>query len=246
MIKIHEKKIDFGAVNILIREELTSMTRNFEDILQRMAGEIASGILSEKLTPPDLMKKTEYYIDNLRDSATKSKEYMIILKPEKAYTTIRICGEFTQTLKTFKDILLQDSPDPSANSSLAFEQLRKALTDGSDLLFLMRDVNDNPSPLIDALITLKKASETKGPVISIQASEDVQSLIKNVLGHIDELRSELIVLEKNIGEMKKTMRSLQQESLELLSEKASSATDKREDQKSGLSQVKLTDRLDDA
>lgn len=230
----------------MIREELTSMTRNFEDILQRMAGEIASGILSEKLTPPDLMKKTEYYIDNLSDSATKSKEYMIILKPEKAYTAIRICDEFTQTLKTFKDILLQDSPNPSANSRLAFEQLRKALTDGSDILFLMRDVNDNPSPLIDALITLKKASETKGPVISIQASEEVQPLIKNVLGHIDELRSELIGLEKNIGKMKKTMRSLQQESLELLSEKASSATDKREDQKSGLSQVKLTDRLDDA
>jgi hypothetical protein len=222
------------------------MIRNVEESLQRMAGEIASGILSEKLTPSDLMNKTEYYINNLRDSAAKSKEYMIILKPEKAYTAIRICDEFTQTLKTFRDILLQDSPDPSANSRLAFEQLRKALTDGSDLLFLMRDVNNNPSPLIDALITLKKASEAKGPVISIQASEEVQPLIKNVLGHIDELRSELIGLEKNLGEMKKTMRNLQQESLELLSEKASPATDKREDQESGLSQVKLTDRLDDS
>jgi len=60
---------------------------------------------------------------------------------------------------------------------------------------------DNPSPLMDALITWKKTSETKGPIISIQASEEVQPLIKYVLDHIDEFGAALMVLEE-VGDMK--------------------------------------------
>jgi hypothetical protein len=203
----------------LFKEEFNEELGKFEEIIQRIASDVASGAIFEKLPPSELLKKTEHYVDNLKDSAIKSEELMVILKPEKAYTVKALCKNFTQTLTTFKDILLQNSPDPLANSRLAFEQLRKALTDGSDLLILMRDIRDNPSPLIDALITLKKASETKGPVISIQASEETQPLIKYVLGHIDELRATLMGLEKKVGEMKQIMRELQEESLKTLSNK---------------------------
>jgi hypothetical protein len=203
----------------LIKEEFNEELGKFEEIIQRIASDVASGAIFEKLPPSELLKKTEYYVDNLKDLAIKSEELMVILKPEKAYTVKALCKNFTQTLTTFKNILLQNSPDPLANSRLAFEQLRKALTDGSDLLILMRDIRDNPSPLIDALITLKKASETKGPVISIQASEETQPLIKYILGHIDELRATLMGLEKKVGEMKQIMRELREESLKTLSNK---------------------------
>ncbi len=238
---------DQEGVNILIQEEFNSTITDFEEILQKVAGEVASGILSEKLTPPELMNKTERYVDSLKNSTEKSKEFMLILKPEKAYSARRLCEEFTQTLKTFKEILIQDSPDPPANSRMAFEQLRKALTDGSDLLFLMREVRDDPSPFMDSLITLRKAAQTKGPVVSIHAAEDVQPLIKNVLGRIDELRAALIGLEKKVGEMKQAMRSLQEESLEILSgEKSlSTETESRGDVESRSSQRRLTEKMDD-
>ena len=209
----------------------------FEEIIQKIASDVASGAIFEKLPPSELLKKTEHYVDNLKDLATESKEIMMILKPEKAYTIKALCKNFNQILTTFKDILLQNSPDPLANSRLAFEQLRKALTDGSDLLLLMRDIRDSPSPLMDALITLKEASETKGPVISIQASEETQPLIKYVLGHIDELRAALMGLEKKVGEMKQIMRELQEESLKILSDKTSTEPKKneRENKKQQLS-----------
>ena len=203
----------------MIKEEFNERISEFEEIMQRIASDVASGGIFEKISPSELLKKTEHYVDNLKDLAIKSEEIMLILKPEKAYTVKAVCKNFNQTLTTFKDILLQNSPDPLANSRLAFEQLRKALTDGSDLLLLMRDIRDNPSPIMDALITLKKASETKGPVISIQASEETQPLIKYVLGHIDELRAALMGLQKKVGEMKQIMRELQEESLKTLSDK---------------------------
>ena len=216
--------------DFLIKEEFDEKISEFEEIMQKIASDVASGTIFEKLPPSELLNKTEHYINRLKDLATESKETMVILKPEKAYKVKALCKKFTQTLTTFKDILLQNSPDPLANSRLAFEQLRKALTDGSDLLMLMRDIRDNPSPLIDALITLKKASETKGPVISIQASEEIKPLIKYVLGHIDELRATLMGLEKKVGEMKQIMRELQEESLKTLSHKIPTDPKKNENE----------------
>jgi len=212
----------------LIKEEFNEKISEFEEITQKIASDVASGAIYEKLPPSELLNKTEHYINRLRDLATESEEIMVILKPEKAYTVKALCKNFTQTLTTFKDILVQNSPDPLANSRLAFEQLRKALTDGSDLLLLMQDIRDNPSPLMDALIILKKASKTKGPVISIQASEEIQPLIKYVLGRIDELRAALMGLEKKVGETKQIMRELQEESLKILSHKTITNSKKNE------------------
>jgi hypothetical protein len=204
----------------LIKEEFNEKLSEFEEALQKIASDIASGVIFEKLPPSELLSKTEEQNNCLRDLAVSLEGLMLVLKPEKAYTIKAMCKNFTQTLTTFKNVLLQNTADPLSNSRLAFEQLRKAVTDGSDFLFLMRDVRDNPSPLIDALISYKKASEAKGPIISIKAYEDVQPLIKYILSQLDELRVSLLGLERKVGEMKQIMRELQEESLKILLGKA--------------------------
>jgi uncharacterized coiled-coil protein SlyX len=203
----------------LIKEELDTRTSEFEELLQKVASAIASGALSERLSPSKLLEKTENYINRLSELATSNQESMLILKPEITPTIKAKYKNLAQTLTTFKDILLQNTSDPVANSRLAFEQLRKALTDGSDFLFLMREVRDNPSPLINYLLNFKKVSETKGSVINIQASEDIQPLIKYVLDHIEELSTGLTELEKRIGEIKQSVQELQEKSLKALSQK---------------------------
>ena len=212
----------------MIKEEFDEKLSEFEEIMQKVASDMASGVFSEKLPPSELLKKTEQYVNRLSDLTTKSEELMLILKPEKTSTIKSLCKNLTQTLTTFKSILLQNTSDPLANSRLAFEQLRKAVTDGSDFLFLMREIKDDPSPLISAILTFKKASETKASVISIQASEDFQPLIKYVLSRIDDLRAALMGLEKKIGEMKQIMRELQEESLKILSGKTSTQSETTE------------------
>jgi hypothetical protein len=202
-----------------MKEEFDEKIVEFEEALQKIVSYITNGTVSEKLAPSELLNKTENYVSRLIDLATRSEELMLILKPEKAFTVKSKCKNLVQTLTNFKDILLQNTPDPQANSRLAFEQLRKALTDGSDFLFLMREVRDNPSPLINAILTFKKASETKSSVISIQAKEDIQPLVKYILSRIDNLGTVLIGLEKKVDEMKQIMRELQEESLKILSSK---------------------------
>jgi hypothetical protein len=234
------------VVQGLVKEEFDGKIGEFEGILQKIASDIASGILSEKLSPSELLRKTENYISRLNDLVTGSGELMLILKPERAYTIKSSNKNLTQALTTYKDILLQNTPDPLANSRLAFEQLRRALTDGSDFLFLMREVRDNPSSLIDTIINFKRASEAKSSVISIQAREDVEPLIRYVLTRIDDFRAALIGLEKKVDEMRQIMRELQEESLKILSGKASlqstSAENKTEKKQLSLSNFKIEEK----
>lgn len=224
----------------MIKKDFSDEIGEFEEVLQKIASDIAGGVLFEKLPPSEMLSKTERYVTRLKDLVTSAEETMLTLKPEKTYTIKRVCQSFIQTLTNFKEILLQNSPDPLANSRLAFEQLRKTVTDGSDLLFLMRDVRDNPSPLINAVINFKKASETRGQVINIRVSEDLQPLLKHILSRIDEFRLALISLEKKIGEMKKIMRELQEESLKTLSSKPSKQLKMLDEDESGKGQLSLS------
>jgi hypothetical protein len=201
----------------LIREELNSEINDFEEILQKLASAIASGNLSEKLPPQDLLQRTEHSVSRLTTLLIATEESMLLLKPEKAHTIKVKAENLIQTLTTFKNILVQNTSDPLANSSLAFEQLRKAVTDGSDYLLLMRETRDNPSPLINAVLSFKKASETKGSVVNLQPPGDIQPPIKYVLSRIDDLKTGMIELEKKISEMKQTMLELQEQSLRILS-----------------------------
>lgn len=212
----------------MIKEELDTRISEFEQLLQKIASAIASGVLSEKLPPSKLLEKTEKYVTRLSEVAASNQESMLILKPEKTPTIKVKYRNLTQTLTTFKDILLQNTSDPVANSRLAFEQLRKALTDGSDYLFLMREIRDNPSPLISHMLNLKEVSETRGSVMSIRASEDVQPLIEYVLKHIEELNTGLTELEKRIAEIKQGARELQEESLKALYRKTEKQTNPTE------------------
>jgi hypothetical protein len=224
----------------LIKEEFNEKIGEFEGILQKIASDIASGAISERLMPNELFGKIENSINRLKDLAASSGELMVVLKPERAYTINSTCKRLTQALTTVVEILLQNTPEPLANSRLAFEQLRKALSDGSDFLFLMREVRDNPSQLIDAVLNFKRASEAKTSVISIQTKEDVQPLIKYVLTRIDNLRAVLIGLEKNVDEMRQLIRELQEGSLKILSGEASPQSATTENKSGGKGQLSLS------
>ena len=203
----------------MIREELDRRIGEFEQLLQKIASAIASGVLSEKLPPSKLLEKTEKYVTRLSEVAISNQESMLILRPEKTPTIKAKYRNLTQTLTTFKDILLQNTSDPVANSRLAFEQLRKALTDGSDYLFLMREIRDNPSPLINHMLDLKEAAGKKGSATRIRAAEDTKPLTEYVMKHIEELNTGLTELEKRIAEIRQVARELQEESLKAFSRK---------------------------
>jgi len=187
----------------------------FEENLQKLAKDIASGIIFERLEPNELWKKAEETVTNLTQLLESLHEKMLILKPEKAPLIESQYVNMAKSLRNFKEILFQKTSDPLANSRLAFEQLRKAVTDGSDLLVLMRQIRDEPSQIIDAILRLKAAAETKGPVVTIEAPKEVQPMLEKIFKHIEAARASVISAEKALGEVKEHLRNMQRECLQI-------------------------------
>ena len=145
-----------------------------------------------------------------------------------------------KSLRNFKEILFQKTSDPLANSRLAFEQLRKAVTDGSDLLVLMRQIRDEPSQIIDAILRLKAAAETKGPVVTIEAPKEVQPMLEKIFKRIEAARASVISAEKALGEVKEHLRNMQRECLQINNTKKeeTSAESSKDERQLSLSQFK--------
>jgi len=214
-------------VRSLIREEFRQQVSEFEEILQKLATDIASGVLFERLQPQELWNKTKDSTTRLIELTESLRRLMLILKPERAPAIEQHFKNVSQTLTTFKEILFQKTAEPFTNSRLAFEQLRKAVADGSDFLVLMREVKDSPSKLIDTVLRLREASEAKGPVVTIQAPREVQPMLNRLIQRLEALRASIMAAEKALGEAKEQIRSLQEESLKFNEIKTS--TQKKEE-----------------
>jgi len=223
-------------VRSLIREEFRQQVGEFEEILQKLATDIASGVLFERLQPQELWNKTKDSTTRLIELTESLRRFMLILKPERAPAIEQHFRNVSQTLTTFKDILFQKTAEPFANSRLAFEQLRKAVADGSDFLVLMREVKESPSKLIDAVLKLREASEAKGPVITIQAPREIQPMLNRLIQRLEALRASIMAAEKALGEAKEQIRKLQEESLKFSGVEASAESDEEKLQTKKTSQ----------
>ena len=196
-------------------ENLDAKIASFEQTLQKLATQIATGALLEKIPPDELLEKTEEDVNKLSELAEEMKEELLMLKPEKAYSVERCCRNVTQTLTTFRDILLQKSVDPLANSRLALDQLRKALTDGSDYLVLIKELRGNPSPLIEAILKMRMTCEGKGQVLTIKVPEEAKTFFEHFYKHIQALAASLNVMEKTLADMKHHLNELHRQVLRM-------------------------------
>jgi len=104
-----------------------------------------------------------------------------------------------------------------ANSRLAFEQLRGAVVDGSEFLLLVKEVRDNPSPLIDEVLRLREALESGGRMVTIEAPESVQPMLERIVRDIEALRIALVTLERAVLDIKERVRALQDDSVKFSS-----------------------------
>jgi archaellum component FlaC len=199
----------------LISEELNAKINALEQILQKLATQIATGEISDRAPPKELLNKTETDINQLSDLIEQIKEKLLTLKPEKAHTIKRRCQNVTQTLITFKDILLQKTTDPLANSRLALDQLRKALTDGSDLLILTKEIRDNPSPLINTLLKIRLICESQGQVLTIKVPEETKPFFEQFSKQIQSIYSSLRVIENALTNIRNSLNIIQHQILKM-------------------------------
>jgi len=216
------------GVNRMIHESYEEKIEEFERLLQKVATEVASGVIFERLPPLELWKKTEAHVTRLGDLAKSFRESMLVLKPEKAQTVEQHFRAVTQPLKVFKDILFQKTTDPIANSRLALEHLSRAIAEGSDFVLIAKEVQGSPSPTISEILKLKKVAEAVEPVSAVETPETARLKPARLIWRIEALRASLNSLERALGEAKESLNILREEILKHSYASAkTSATEKR-------------------
>jgi hypothetical protein len=210
----------------MLREDFNRLAKDFEEALQQLATNITTGILFERLSPMDLWKHAETEVTRLKELAESCKELMLVLKPENAAAIEQRYGVFFQGLTNFREILFQNSSEPLTNSRLAFEQLRGAVVNGSEFLLLIKEVRDNPSPVIGEVLRLREILESGGRVVTIEAPESIQPMLERLAWDIENLRSALAVLERAVSEVKERVRVLQDNSIQFVAGNATNPVKK--------------------
>lgn len=208
-------------------EEFSQRVGELEAVLQKVATDIASGVLLERTQPMDLWNKSEASVTLLKMLTENCKEAMTLFKPEKALTVQQRFRTLSQSLNVFKDILFQKTSDPIANSRLALEQLRKALTEGSDFLVLAKEIKDNPSPAIREILQLREEKEGAKELASVVLTSDPQSKQAHLLRQVEALKLSLDSMEKALSEVKELLGSIE-ESLKAPSASLERETSQRE------------------
>jgi len=198
---------------VMSHENYEEIIDKFEHVLQKITTETTRGVIFEHLPPMDLWNKTESYVTQLRELAENCKETMLILKPEKAHIVEQRFKAVTQPLNTFKEILFQKTTDPLANSRLAFEQLSKAIAEGSNFLLLSKEVQKNPSPAIKEILMLKRIAGKIEPTSTVESPETPQLKPARLIWRVESLRASLTSLERNLEEAKDSLSMLRKEIL---------------------------------
>ena len=193
----------------LILEEFSHRVDELEAVLQKVATDIASGVLLERVQPIDLWKKSEASVTLLKMLAENCRETMTLLKPEKATTVEQRFRALTQPLGVFRDILFQKTSDPLANSRLAFEQLRKALMESSDFLILAKEIRGNPSPAIREILRLRGEKEVVKQLVSAVSASETQFGHAQLIKQVEALRLSVADMEKALSEVKERLDNIE-------------------------------------
>jgi len=177
----------------------------FEDLLQRITADTTSSVVLEKMTPSEVWRQSRRDVTSLRDLAKELKDFMLILKPERAPTIRRRIEALLKPLSSFEDILLRKSEGSPADSRLALDELRKAAVEGSNFLELAKEIRDNPSEGIATLLRLKEVYDAKEYLSAISVPEATYVRLEGLKKEIKNLRLSIASIERALEDLKQSL-----------------------------------------
>jgi hypothetical protein len=191
-------------------EDFTVNISKFEELLQEISASTTSGVISERLSPSDIWKKSEADVTTLKNLAEQIKKSMLILKPEKASTIEKRSTTLLQSLSKFKELLFKKG-EQIPNPKLALDELRSAMIEGSSLLDLAKEIKNNPSEGIMAILKLKEVYDSKEYLSAIPVPEVTYVRFASLKNDIESLKLAVTNLEHQLSELRTNLDSVVEE-----------------------------------
>ena len=164
-----------------------------EGVLREIAIDITTGTFVDRLSPEELWEKTNERVSLVSDLIDELKEYLFILKPESVPTFQRHVTGIHERLDVFQETLKMDADDEH-RSQVSIDELRQALVEISDFIGLCRETRENPSEVINEILTLRENQATDAPPVTQDKMGPLGDLLKGAQsshGKLEELHAEM-------------------------------------------------------
>jgi hypothetical protein len=181
----------------------------FEELLERATVSMASNVIFEKLLPSEIWDRAGADVTSLSSLAARLRETMLLLKPEMASTVEARFRALAQPLKDFRETLFRSSGEPSVNSKVALEFLRKSMSEGLDFLVLAKEIKIAPSEGILAVLKLREVYEAKDYLSTVAVPETVYVRFAALGRRIEDAKARLSELEHAMTALKSQLEGLQ-------------------------------------
>jgi chromosome segregation ATPase len=178
-----------------------------EGVVREIAIDITTGTFVERLSPEELWGKTNERVSLVSKLIDELKEYLFILKPESVPTYQRQVTGIHERLDVFQETLKMDADDEH-RSQVSIDELRQALVEISDFISLCRETGENPSEVINEILTLKENQATGAPPVTQNKIGPLGNLLKGAQashekleGLYAEMGDQLEALKKEYDEL---------------------------------------------
>lgn len=178
-----------------------------EGVVREIAIDITTGTFVERLSPEELWGKTNERVSLVSDLIDELREYLVILKPESVPTFQRQVNDIHERLDVFQETLKMDA-DVEHRSQVSIDELRQALVKISDFISLCRDTGENPSEVINEILTLKENQATDAPPVTQDRMGPLGDLLRGAQashgrlgGLYAEMGDQLEALKKEYDEL---------------------------------------------
>jgi len=186
-------------------EDYNLKISQFEELLQRITSDITSKVVLEKLAPSEIWERSQRNVTLLRDLAKQLRDFMLLLKPERAPTIKRRVEALLKPLSIFEDILLRKSEGSPDDSRLALDELRRAAVEGANFLELVKEIRDNPSESIATILRLKEVYDAKEYLSAISIPEATYVRFEGLKKEIKNLRLSIASIERALEDLKHSL-----------------------------------------
>ena len=196
-------ELSSGVTNLI--EDYNLKISQFEELLQRITSDTTSSVVLERLSPSEIWERSQRDVTSLRDLAKQLRDFMLLLKPERAPTIRRRVEALLKPLGFFEEILTRKSGGSPDDSRLALDELRRATVEGSNLLELAKEIRDNPSEIISTLLRLKEVYDAKEYLSAISIPEATYVRFEGLKKEIKNLRLSIASIEHALEDLKQSL-----------------------------------------
>jgi len=195
----------------MIIEGFARDVNELENLLQKIASDMTSGVIFERLPLAEIWNRSESSVASVQSLAKRIMGTMLLLKPEQTPVIEKRFRAVMSPLDDFRETLFQKTEDPVGSAQAALERLRKSVVEGSDFLKLAKNIEGSPSEAIAEILKLREVYGAKDYLSAVLVPEAAHARLMVLRKRFENLRLQMSNVERALDDIRTQIDMVEEE-----------------------------------